>query len=44
MIELAVQEALAKGVTSFQDAGSSFATIDVIKQVVDEGELGSACG
>ncbi len=39
-IELAVQAALEKGVTSFQDAGESFATIDVIKQAADAGALG----
>jgi predicted amidohydrolase YtcJ len=39
-IELAVQECLSKGVTSFQDAGSSFAAIDLFKRVVDEGKLG----
>ncbi|MEK6567009.1 MAG: amidohydrolase, partial [Bacteroidota bacterium] len=39
-IELAIQECLAKGITSFQDAGSSFATIDLLKTFVDEGKLG----
>ncbi len=39
-LELAAADCLAKGVTSFQDAGSSFATIDLIKQAVDEGKLG----
>lgn len=39
-IELAVQAALEKGVTSFQDAGESFETIDVIKQAADAGALG----
>jgi len=39
-VELAVQAALEKGVTSFQDAGESFATIDVIKQAADAGALG----
>ncbi len=39
-IDLAVQAALEKGVTSFQDAGESFATIDVIKQAADAGALG----
>jgi predicted amidohydrolase YtcJ len=38
-IALASEEALSKGVTSFQDAGSSFETIDVFKKVVDEGQL-----
>jgi predicted amidohydrolase YtcJ len=40
VLELASQEALSKGVTSFQDAGSSFATIDLMKKMVDEGKMG----
>ena len=39
-IQLASEEALSKGVTSFQDAGSSFETIDVFKKVAAEGKLG----
>ncbi len=39
-IELAVQECLSKGVTSFQDAGSSFATISRFAQKAESGELG----
>ncbi len=39
-IELAVEECLSKGITSFQDAGSSFATVDLLKTMVDEGKLG----
>jgi hypothetical protein len=39
-VELADQDCLSKGVTSVQDAGSSFATIDLIKRMVDEGKLG----
>ncbi|HEY2944700.1 MAG TPA: amidohydrolase [Vicinamibacteria bacterium] len=39
-IQLADEEAVAKGVTSFQDAGSSFETIDVFKKVAAEGKLG----
>lgn len=39
-LELAAREVLAKGVTSFQDAGSGFAEIDLMKQMVDEGKLG----
>jgi predicted amidohydrolase YtcJ len=39
-IELAIQECLAKGITSFQDAGSSFATIDLLKKLAEEGRLG----
>jgi len=38
-IQLAVQEALSNGATSFQDAGSNFATIDVMKEAADSGEL-----
>jgi hypothetical protein len=32
-LELASEEALSKGLTSFQDAGSSFATIDSDEEV-----------
>jgi predicted amidohydrolase YtcJ len=39
-IELAVQECLSKGITSFHDAGVSFATIDLYKKLADEGKLG----
>lgn len=39
-VELAAQECLSKGVTSFQDAGSSFATVDLLRAMVDEGKLG----
>jgi len=39
-VELAVKECLSKGVTSFQDAGSAFKTIDFYKKLVDEGKLG----
>jgi hypothetical protein len=39
-IQLADEEAVAKGVTSFQDAGSSFETIDVFKKVAADGKLG----
>jgi predicted amidohydrolase YtcJ len=39
-LELASQEALRKGITSFQDAGSSFATIDLMKQLIDQGRIG----
>ena len=38
-LELASQEATSKGVTSFQDAGSSFAIIDLMKQMIDEGKI-----
>jgi predicted amidohydrolase YtcJ len=39
VIALASQEALSKGLTSVDDAGSPAATIDVMKKVVDEGQL-----
>ncbi len=38
-IHLATQNALANGVTTFQDMGESFATIDAIKQMVDQGDM-----
>jgi predicted amidohydrolase YtcJ len=38
-IELASQECLAKGITSFQDAGSPFETIDVFRKLADDGKL-----
>jgi predicted amidohydrolase YtcJ len=38
-LELASQEVTSKGVTSFQDAGSSFATIDLMKQMIDQGKI-----
>ncbi len=40
MAELASEECLAKGVTSFHDAGVPFETIDFLKQAADEGILG----
>jgi len=38
--ELAVEEVLSKGVTSFHDAGVGFETIDLYEQMVDDGSLG----
>ena len=38
-IHLATENALANGVTTFQDMGESFATIDAIKKMVDEGDM-----
>lgn len=38
--ELAVEELLSKGITSFQDAGSGFETVEMLKQMTDAGELG----
>lgn len=40
-IQLADKECLAKGITSFQDAGSSFTTIDIMKEMVENGEIGT---
>lgn len=37
--ELASDELLRKGVTSFHDAGSSFATVDFYKRLAEEGAL-----
>lgn len=39
MSELAAQEALSKGVTSFVDAGQGFATVDFMKKLEAEGKL-----
>ena len=39
IVKLAGDDALSKGVTSFQDAGSNFATIDGFKQLAREGKL-----
>ena len=39
IVELAGQDALSKGITSFHDAGSSFQLIDFFKKVADEGRL-----
>ncbi|MDE3152447.1 MAG: amidohydrolase [Gemmatimonadota bacterium] len=38
-VHLAVQNALENGVTTFQDMGEDFATIDAIKKMVDEGDM-----
>ena len=37
--DLAQEEALSKGLTSFQDAGSSFATVDVLREMAEDGSL-----
>ena len=39
VVGLAGEECLAKGITSFQDAGSSFGLIDVYGRMADEGAL-----
>ncbi len=38
-VEFASRECLANGITTFEDAGSSFGTIDLIKRVAAEGNL-----
>jgi len=38
-VRLAGEDALSKGVTSFHDAGSNFATIDFFKKLEEEGSL-----
>jgi predicted amidohydrolase YtcJ len=40
VLQLAAEEVLSKGITSFQDAGTSFETIDRMKALVDEDKLG----
>ena len=40
VVGLATREAIAKGVTSFQDAGSSFETVARLRRLADEGALG----
>ena len=40
VVELAVEECLSKGITSFHDAGSSFETIDLFKEFAEEDKLG----
>lgn len=39
LVESAVDHALSRGITSFQDAGSSFATIDLLRQMERENRL-----
>ena len=41
-IEVATEECLKNGITSFQDAGSSFETIDVFSRLADAGDLRGA--
>ena len=40
IVELADEECVAKGITSFHDAGSSYETIDLFKEFVERGKLG----
>lgn len=39
VVDLASQEALSKGVTTFHDAGASFETIDGFRRIAEAGEL-----
>ena len=39
-VAAATRECLSHGVTSFQDAGSSFKTIDLLRKLADRGKLG----
>jgi predicted amidohydrolase YtcJ len=39
ILELASEEVLSKGVTSFQDAGSGFEDVDLMKKMIDEGRI-----
>ena len=36
---LAANEVISKGITSFQDAGSGFGTVDLLKQMAEAGEM-----
>ncbi len=38
-LELADQEAISKGITSFQDAGSSFELVNRVKRTIDDGRM-----
>ncbi|HEY1493810.1 MAG TPA: amidohydrolase [Candidatus Solibacter sp.] len=38
-ITLAIDESLSKGITTFEDAGSPFSTIDVLKKMSDDHQL-----
>ena len=38
-IKLAIDESLSKGITTFEDAGSPFSTIDILKKMADSHEL-----
>jgi predicted amidohydrolase YtcJ len=38
-VELATRECLSKGVTSFQDAGSRFDEVDLLREMAEAGEL-----
>jgi predicted amidohydrolase YtcJ len=38
-IRLAIDESLSKGITTFEDAGSSLATVDILKKMADAHDL-----
>ena len=38
-IDLAIDESLSKGITTFEDAGSPLATVDILKKMADAHEL-----
>ncbi len=39
LIELANEEVISKGITTLHDAGTSFETIDLYKEIIDAGEI-----
>ena len=39
IVELATDDCLSKGITSFADAGSSFQTVDLLREMARKGEL-----
>ncbi len=39
LIELANEEVISKGITTFHDAGSGFGTIDLYKEMIDAGQI-----
>jgi predicted amidohydrolase YtcJ len=39
-IKLAERECLSKGITTFEDAGSSLPTVDLLRKMAEQGELG----
>jgi hypothetical protein len=38
-LALADEEVISRGITSFHDAGSPFATIDIVRKMIDEGRM-----
>ena len=39
-VDLAARECLSKGITTFEDAGSSLATVDLLKSLAEQNQLG----